>query len=211
MHRRLQKYKGFTLIELMIVVAIIGILSAIAIPNFVRFQARSRQSEAKGNMKTIFTSQRALFSERDAYSTDITSIGFSPERGNRYTYRLVAAPTNFIGRTATGTDTIAANTAYQGIEADVWRHTVNSVVAQGAPNLGTTSPNGGTLALYTVGTTPHFVAAAAGNIDGELAVLDSWWIGSESIAAQATACTSSVAQNVAGGEPFNSHNDVGCD
>ncbi|WP_414645174.1 type IV pilin protein, partial [Candidatus Deferrimicrobium sp.] len=47
--------KGFTLIELMIVVAIIGILAAIAIPNFLRFQAKSKQSEAKTNLGGIFT------------------------------------------------------------------------------------------------------------------------------------------------------------
>ena len=49
---RLRK-RGFTLIELMIVVAIIGILAAIAIPNFIKFQAKSKQSEAKTNLKAI--------------------------------------------------------------------------------------------------------------------------------------------------------------
>ena len=49
--------KGFTLIELMIVVAIIGILAAIAIPNFLKFQAKSKMSEAKTNLGAIYTGQ----------------------------------------------------------------------------------------------------------------------------------------------------------
>src|SRR5215470_14129215 len=80
--------RGFTLIELMIVVAIIGILAAIAIPNFIRFQARSKQSEAKSNLKAIFTGQRSFFGERDTYSAVAANIGFAPERGNRYDYVL---------------------------------------------------------------------------------------------------------------------------
>src|SRR6185369_4149977 len=78
--------RGFTLIELMIVVAIIGILAAIAIPNFIRFQARSKQSEAKANLKSYFTAERAYFADREEYTGNIYSVGFQPERGNRYAY-----------------------------------------------------------------------------------------------------------------------------
>lgn len=67
--------------------------TAIAIPNFVKFQARSKQSECKVNLKSALMGEQAHFAQNDRYSTSPTEVGFRPEPRNRYLYRFDAAGT----------------------------------------------------------------------------------------------------------------------
>ena len=89
---KLRSRKGFTLIELMIVVAIIGILAAIAIPNFLKFQAKSKTSEAKTNLKAIYTAETAYYSEENEYG-NFDQINWIPAGKNLiYSYSLDGDP-----------------------------------------------------------------------------------------------------------------------
>jgi len=65
--RKHKKQQGFTLIELMIVVVIIAILAAMAIPRFMRASVRGKQTEARLILKQIYTMQRAYRQENDSY------------------------------------------------------------------------------------------------------------------------------------------------
>jgi type IV pilus assembly protein PilA len=72
---------GFTLIELMIVVAVIGVLVAIAIPNYLRFQIRSKAGEGKINVSAIKTSELGYFAEYGTYIACSASPLATPPSG----------------------------------------------------------------------------------------------------------------------------------
>ncbi len=184
------KTKAFTLIELMIVVAIIGILAAIAIPNFMKFQARSKQSEAKANMRAVFTSEKAYYQEKDTYSPNIGDIGFSPERGNRYSYYTGPAAT-MQTRSATSVSADTVPPSQTGVEADTFKYgTTSGITAR----MGSSTPG-----AVAVGNTGGFTATASGNIDNDNDI-DSWEISSDSF--------SDSSGNTPAGEPHCFHNDV---
>ena len=115
MLQRIRNRKGFTLVELMIVVAIIGILAAIAIPNFLQFRLKAKTSEAKSNLGAIRSTEVAYFAEWNFYigncttlnprvgasldgakaawltNTTFSIIGFAPEGQVYYSYNLLPA------------------------------------------------------------------------------------------------------------------------
>lgn len=70
---------GFTLVELMIVVAIIGILAAIAIPNFQKYQAKARQKEAQLQLSSIYTAELSFRGEQNSFTGCLKEAGFVPE------------------------------------------------------------------------------------------------------------------------------------
>ncbi len=123
--------KGFTLIELMIVVAIIGILAAIAIPNFLRFQLKSKTSEGKVNLSAMRTAEESYLAEFGSYvsapaapaavpgttkaawpvpSAGFDAIGWGPEGAVFFQYAITTAGQ---GYTATATANLDGNLVNQ--------------------------------------------------------------------------------------------------
>jgi type IV pilus assembly protein PilA len=153
---------GFTLIELMIVVAIIGILTAIALPNFLTYQAKSMQSEAKVGLSAIFTSAVAYRSESPYQSyapATLSEIGWLPSGVTRYSFWYQDGV-----NVATGAGTTISQ--FSGTSAATLPCNVTVAPASGG--------------LTVAASSSGFTAGANGNIDGD-ASCDQWFINDQRI------------------------------
>ncbi|MFN0061987.1 MAG: hypothetical protein ACKVPX_05670 [Myxococcaceae bacterium] len=192
-------------------------LAAIAIPNFIRFQARAKQSEAKGNLKAIFTGERAYYQEKDRYSASFTAIGFAPERGNRYGYALGATATSPQVRTAVDITGTAGDT--NRIEVDTFKYAGATAqpVATGAASVTWATDPGDPGAIpgedFTncPATTCAWSADATGNIDSD-SIVDNWFVAStDGVYDPTSGCGRDPTDTAApAGEPQLHENDVSC-
>jgi len=88
--------KGFSLIELMVVVAIIGLLAMIAVPSFGRYLAKAKRAEAYLNLHSIYSAEKAYWAEHGTYSAVLAGqngLGWQSEKRGAnqepyYTYTL---------------------------------------------------------------------------------------------------------------------------
>ena len=85
--------KGFTLIELMIVVAIIGILAAIAIPQFANLISKSQEGATKGNLGTVRSALSIYYGDLEGYYPVETTALTSLTAGGKYLQNMPSANT----------------------------------------------------------------------------------------------------------------------
>jgi type IV pilus assembly protein PilA len=177
--KTLRNQEGFTLVELMVVVAIIGILSAVAIPNFKKYQAKSKTSEAKLQLASIYSAETALQSDFDSFGTCLEDAGYvAPTQGNYYALGFQADVAAANGNITTNGGTCANSQYVHEANKQVAGNTATETEIDAMSGLdGATLFGAGNLAVPSVKAEgDEFTAAASGYISSDSATADEWAI-----------------------------------
>ena len=127
-----RRCSGFSLIEVMIVVVIIGILAALAYPTLEGYLQRTRQTEARTNLSALYTAQKIYFATNRTYASSFDDLDVQFETGGDvvYSYTLTATATSFVA-TATGNlDDDAALDTWTIDQGKTLTNTVNDLTAE---------------------------------------------------------------------------------
>lgn len=122
--------KGVTLLELMIVIVIIAILSAIAYPSYRQYVARAKRNEAKAGLLQISTLQERFYLQNNTYSNNLMDLGFATA-----TNALSSSGTYVFNVTAANANTFAADAAYQNTDPELAKcatFTINGQTTKGS-------------------------------------------------------------------------------
>lgn len=92
----MKKHSGFTLIELMIVVAIIGIMSAIAYPSYTSYMKKSARADAKVGLVKLADKQERFYLQNNAYTATITDLGTDSGVSEEGYYNFTIASANLV-------------------------------------------------------------------------------------------------------------------
>lgn len=196
LNARMNNEGGFSLVELMVVVAIIGILATVAIPSVSKYMMKARQSEVKANLASLYSAEKAFSVEYGQYASFFNVVGHSPEGTIRYDYGF-DVPTTVAQFTGMGYNTTAAaltganyiNSAGAGCTltaAQLNTGTVTSAAglkctmakeSRAGGVIGGAALGAPTIANIVYGNNPQFIAAGQAIMNPNAATtIDEWTI-----------------------------------
>ena len=172
--------EGFSLVELMVVVSIIGVLASVAVPNFQKYQARAKQTEAKVQLSTIYTIERTFVMDQNSYTSCLYDIGFQPNGVGKSYYTTGfkdspstgcgpdgSSPCNKTNFSSTPICSAFPGTLQLAAKTTQWLYPASAKASGGIPDNPDTDQK-------TTLSTSQFKAGAVGNIYSDKT--DAWYI-----------------------------------